>query len=185
MLQLETHVKSWHRYGAIYDPSQAPKQPVPLVGTVSHLSAMLAGRIAENIARMRERRGWSRPELGRRCRPATSGSQIERLEKNERKLTVEWIERIAGAFHVDPAELMADEAEQFTLTSQVADEVALHLARFVLRGGEPDPETVQGLSILVQGLSETFARHPQAYRDPGAARLAFDFLTRGRDRPAS
>lgn len=146
---------------------------------------MLAGRIAANIARLREARGWSRPELGRRCRPATSGSQIERLEKNDRRLTVEWIERIAAAFNIDPAELIADEAEQYTLTEQVADEVALHLARFVLRGAEPEPETAKGLSILLQGLSETFARHPQAYHDPQTARLAVDFLARGHGRPAS
>jgi transcriptional regulator with XRE-family HTH domain len=146
---------------------------------------MLAGRIAGNIARLREARGWSRPELGRRCRPATSGSQIERLEKSERRLTVEWIERLAAAFNIDPAELMADEGAQFTLTTQVADEVALHLARFVLRGDEPESEIVQGLSILVQGLSETFARHPQAYSDPQVARLAFDFLTREPARPVS
>jgi transcriptional regulator with XRE-family HTH domain len=169
---------SWHHHGAILVPSQAPKQGVPSEQVSVHLTRMLAGRIAQNITRLREAKGWSRPELGRRCRPATSGSQIERLEKNERRLTVEWIERVAGAFGIDPAELMADEAQQFVLTEQVADEIAHHLARFVLRGDEPDPEIVRGLAILVQGLSETFVRHPQAYHDPQVARLAIDFLTR-------
>lgn len=174
----DTLLRSRHHNGAITAISQAPKQPIPLLPISSQLTVMLAGRIAQNIVRLRDKKGWSRPELGRRCRPATSGSQIERLEKNERRLTVEWIERLAAAFGIDPAELMADEEQQFVLTEQVADEVALHLARFVLRGDEPDQETVKGLAILVQGLSETFSRHPQAYHDPQVARLAIDFLTR-------
>lgn len=146
---------------------------------------MLAERIAENIARLREARGWSRPELGRRCRPATSGSQIERLEKSARKVTVAWIERLSAAFGVDPIELMGDEDQRFTLTEQVADAVALRLASFVLRGDAPDPEIVRGLSILIQDLSELFARHPEAYRDPAAARIAIDLLTRPPGRPSS
>ena len=58
---------------------------------------------ANNIAFFRERRGWSRPELGRRMNPKTSGQQIERLEKGQRKLSQEWIDRAAKALEVMPA----------------------------------------------------------------------------------
>lgn len=37
----------------------------------------------------------------------TSPQQISKLEKSERRLTTEWMERIAPAFNVDPAELLA------------------------------------------------------------------------------
>jgi transcriptional regulator with XRE-family HTH domain len=141
---------------------------------------MLAERIQENIIRLREAKGWSRPCLARRLSPPTSGQQIERLEKGQRQLDPEWIEKIARALGVDPVTLIAGEQPRYELTPQVADEIATHLARFVLRGDEPDPEIALALSILIQEMSETFARNPQARNDPLAARLAVDILTRQR-----
>jgi ribosome-binding protein aMBF1 (putative translation factor) len=89
---------------------------------------MLAERIRSNIVRLREERGWSRPCLGRRLNPPTSGQQIERLEKGTRGLEPEWIEKIARALGVDPIHLIAGE-ETFEFTPQVADEIAPLLAR--------------------------------------------------------
>jgi transcriptional regulator with XRE-family HTH domain len=144
--------------------------------------AVLATRISENIKRLREARGWSRPQLGLRMRPPTSGQQVEKLEKGERRLTVDWIERVAKALQIDPAELIVGESQQFELTPQVADEVAETLARVVLQGGEPSPAIVRDLSLIMQELSATFARHPQAWRDPEVARPVVDFLARQRAR---
>jgi hypothetical protein len=110
-------------------------------------------------------------------RPPTSGQQIEKLEKGQRQLDTDWIERIAAAFGIDPAELVAGE-HRFELTEQVAGEVAEVLARFVLRGDEPDQETVQGLAILIQDLSATFADAPEARHDPQLARPVVRALAR-------
>jgi transcriptional regulator with XRE-family HTH domain len=150
---------------------------IPQFGYRGQAGAMLADRIRDNIVRLRESRGWSRPELGRRLVPPTSGSQIERLEKGWRSLEVDWVEKIARAFGIDPSELIA-EKETYDLTPPAADAIASLLARFVLRGVEPDQEIVQGLSILLQEMSETFSRNPEARRDPLAARLAVDILAR-------
>lgn len=169
---------SQHRYGVTHPVLSTPIQGIPATAVGAQLTDMLEARIANNVQRLREERNWSRPELGKRCRPATSGQQIERLEKCQRRLTISWIERLAGALGVDPAELIAEESGSYALDERVADEVAVHLARFVLRGAEPHPEIVQGLSILILGLSETFVQHPQARRDPLAARLAVDLLSR-------
>jgi transcriptional regulator with XRE-family HTH domain len=185
MLRLDTLVGSQHRSGVIPAVCQAPKQRVSLTCVYGHSNLVLATRISSNIARLRDERGWSRPELGRRCQPPTSGQQIERLEKGQRGLDADWIERIARALGVDPVELVVDEANQFELTPQVADEVAIHLARIVLRGGEPSPAIAQDLSLVIQELSATFARHPQARRDPLSARIATDFLTRQHGRRSS
>ncbi len=57
-----------------------------------------------NIQVLREARGWSRPELGRRM--GTSGQQIERLEKGQRKLSQDWIDRAADALEVDAATIL-------------------------------------------------------------------------------
>lgn len=138
--------------------------------------AVLATRLAKNIERLRNEKGWSRPQLGARLTPPTSGQQIEKLEKGDRRLTVDWVEKVAKALGVDPAELIAGKGEQFTLTPQVANEVALVLGQIALEGGAPSPATVQVLALLLQELSETFARHPGARRDPEVARPVIDLL---------
>lgn len=66
--------------------------------------AALAVASVNNLAALREAKGWSRPQLGERMR--TSGQQIERLEKGQRKLTQDWIDRAALALGVEPAEII-------------------------------------------------------------------------------
>jgi transcriptional regulator with XRE-family HTH domain len=142
---------------------------------------MLASRIRENLWHLRESKKMSRRDLAERITPRTSSQQIERLEKGERKLTVEWIEKLSQGLGVDPAELIAGDEQRYELTPQVADEIALELARFVLRGGEPDQVTVEGLSILIQGLSATFADDPEARHDARVVRPVVRALRRGFD----
>lgn len=153
-----------------------PNYSMALFSRYGHSGAMLATRITANIMRLREAKGWSRPQLGNRLTPPTSGQQIEKLEKGERRLTVDWIERVAKALNVDAAELIASQGETFNLTPQVADEVARTLAEIALQGDEPNQEIVQVLSLVLQELSATFSRHPAARRDPEVARPVIDLL---------
>jgi transcriptional regulator with XRE-family HTH domain len=143
-----------------------------------HSRDVLAVQIRENIKRLREQRGWSRPQLGAKLTPPTVGQQIEKLEKGERQLTVDWIERIAVALEVDPAALVVGESGEFSLTEPVAAEVAQTLARVVLKGDEPDRSTVLVLSLMLQELVEMFARHPATRTDLQALRPAIGFLAR-------
>jgi transcriptional regulator with XRE-family HTH domain len=69
------------------------------------------------IKELREARGWSRAELGRRV--GTSGVQIGRLEEGQRRLTVEWMRSIAEQFGVKPAELLSD-----AVLAELCDDVA-------------------------------------------------------------
>lgn len=154
-----------------------PYQGIAVNNLYRHAVPMLGDRIRSEIMRLRAERGWSRPDLGMRLRPPTSGQQIEKLEKGQRQLDTKWIERIAAGFGMDPAELVAGE-QRFELTEQVASEVAEVMARFVLRGDEPDQETVQGLAILIQDLSATFADAPEARSDPQLARPVVRALAR-------
>lgn len=62
--------------------------------------------VVNRIGELREAKGWSRPELGRRM--GTSGQQVERLEKGWRKLSTQWIDRLAAALDVSPQELIGD-----------------------------------------------------------------------------
>lgn len=59
---------------------------------------------ANNIQQFREAKGWSRPQLGERM--GTSGQQIERLEKGQRKLTQDWIDKAAKAIGVSPSDII-------------------------------------------------------------------------------
>jgi len=58
-----------------------------------------------NIERLREARGWKRPELAKRMN--TTPQTIERLEKGHRSLRPVWIDRAALAFGVEPAEIIS------------------------------------------------------------------------------
>jgi transcriptional regulator with XRE-family HTH domain len=167
-----------NHYGVTAVLSTTPLQRVPNKHGYSHLSRVLGDRIRAEIERLRVAKGWSRPELGRRLNPPTSGQQIERLEKGLRQLDTDWIEKIAHALHVDPASLIAGHEGQFELTPQVADEVAGILAQITLQGGEPSPEIVRVLSIILQELSATFVRHPQARHDPQVVRPVIDLLAK-------
>ena len=154
-----------------------PFSGIAAIKPCRHVVPMLGDRIRAEIIRLREERGWSRPKLGMRLRPPTSGQQIEKLEKGQRGLEPEWIEKIAAAFGIEPEELILGQ-RQFELTEQVANEVAEVMARFVLRGDEPDLETVQGLAILIQDLSATFADAPEARHDVQVARPVVRALAR-------
>lgn len=147
---------------------------------------MLAERVAENIARLRKARGWSLEKVGASCEPPTSYQQISRLEKGDRTVDFGWVERIAPAFGLSPLELIVGEMIQteqpdhmvFSLGEQVAAEVARTLGQVALGGEEPDDGTVQALSLMLQELTATFARHPQAFRDAAVARPAIDLAGR-------
>ncbi|MDV5822923.1 XRE family transcriptional regulator [Sphingobium naphthae] len=60
--------------------------------------------LVNNIAQLREARGWARPELAKRM--GTSAQQVERLEKGQRGLKPDWIERAARALGVPPADII-------------------------------------------------------------------------------
>jgi|GEM_PF-1726921 transcriptional regulator with XRE-family HTH domain len=54
--------------------------------------------LKNNLQPLREARGWSQEALAARI--GTTGPQINRLEKGQRKLSVEWLLRLCAAFNV-------------------------------------------------------------------------------------
>ncbi|MFC4255410.1 helix-turn-helix transcriptional regulator [Croceibacterium xixiisoli] len=69
-----------------------------------------------NIERLRLDRGWSRPQLGKRM--GTSGQQIERLEKGQRTLKQEWIDKAATALGVTPSDIITPLPAGYALSGQ-------------------------------------------------------------------
>jgi transcriptional regulator with XRE-family HTH domain len=141
---------------------------------------MLAKRIGANIKAARKQRGISLERLAAKVVPPTSYQQLSRLEKGDRALTVEWVERIANALGVDPLSLVApdlagQETRAFHLDEQVANEVARTLAA-VATGDDPDPGTVQVVALMLVELLATFSKYPQAATDAQVARPVVDLL---------
>lgn len=85
-----------------------------------------------NIHHYRRKLGYTQDRLAELCN--TSTPQIQRLEKGERKLTLEWAERLAGPLGVRPANLLFDPKE-LSLAKQVSEnEIVL-----IERAFEPIP----------------------------------------------
>lgn len=142
---------------------------------------MLAGQIGANIKAARKAKGWSLEKLAARVEPKTSYQQLARLEKGDRTLSVQWVERIARALGVDVMDLIVGSRPQpqaMALDEQVANEVAETLAEVALDGATPQAGTVQALSLIIQELFQTFAAYPQASRDPAVARPVVDIASR-------
>lgn len=74
-----------------------------------------------NIEKLREARGWARPELAKRM--GTSPQQVERLEKGQRKLSQEWIDKAAHAFSVAPADIISEGVSLVVPEQPVANSV--------------------------------------------------------------
>lgn len=72
---------------------------IALCGHIDHFMAM-----QNRIREWRERRGLTMHELGQRV--GTEASQINKLEKGSRRLTAEWMSRLARALDCAPADLL-------------------------------------------------------------------------------
>ena len=117
--------------------------------------ARLIEKPMNRIREIREAAGLSSDELAERI--GTSGAQIRRLEVGDRKLTAEWMEKIAEALGCSPADLIAnavaaeivDEVEAATIDPTIAAGMASRglkayrvLARSVMLAGILPGETI-------------------------------------------
>ncbi|WP_103728909.1 LexA family transcriptional regulator [Novosphingobium sp. HII-3] len=69
----------------------------------------LSEAIPNRVRALRAERGWSLAELAERA--GTTASQIMKLEKSQRRLDLNWIERLACAFEISSTELMSGQEE--------------------------------------------------------------------------
>lgn len=66
------------------------------------------GGMENRIRYLRKERGWSLRELAEKTN--SSVSQIAALEKNDRRLSTMWMERLGKAFNVSPLEIISAES---------------------------------------------------------------------------
>ncbi|WP_448585657.1 helix-turn-helix domain-containing protein [Thermaurantiacus sp.] len=62
--------------------------------------------MTSRLRELRKARGLTLAELAARCAPPTTAVTIGRLETGMRKLSVPWLERLAAALGVEPADLL-------------------------------------------------------------------------------
>ena len=130
-----------HQYGV---KGGSPSTPFWSMGEEHHFGARGCVASVNNIERFREERGWKRPHLAKLM--GTSPQQVERLEKGQRKLAQEWIDKAAAAFGVEPAEIITVVPHQALVQaqrSQLPDRQATKTAD----GGETIPIVALDLSL--------------------------------------
>src|SRR5690606_9663457 len=62
------------------------------------------------IKLLRELKGWPMQRLAEEVWPPTTAAQINKLEKGQRQLTYDWIQRLAKALGVSPYDITGDAA---------------------------------------------------------------------------
>lgn len=132
------------------------------LGAVLYLTGM------NRIAKLREQRGLTQAELAKLAH--TTQPQIQRLERGERRLTEDWMKRIAAALDVDPADLLEvatkasfrDEVEPFLPDAlrDIAKPLKARALRYftVLRGSVELAGIAKGKVVLVDGSVDALAQ---------------------------
>ncbi len=109
--------------------------------------------MGNRIAELREKKKLSQEELAELV--GTSGQQIGRLEKGTRKLTTEWMDRLAPALGVRARDLMGD--HQVPIVGYVGAGAEMHYYAFAQSPDEyvPMPEngTENTVAVEVRGSS--------------------------------
>jgi transcriptional regulator with XRE-family HTH domain len=114
---------------------------------------MARSRHKHRLAELRAAAGLTLRQVADRCRPPTTGETINRLELGRQGLTIEWMYRLAPAFHVRPWDFFSEMAPMepkdqiLALWPQLAPERRAELLRELARSIAPDVEA-PGLDIV-------------------------------------
>ena len=116
--------------------------------------------VGNRIKDWRVKRGWSMQKLAEAS--ATTRSQIDKLERGERRLTVDWMQRLAGPLGCAPAELLPDDGSN--TRSSMPPEGRLIPVRSAARGGadqemflEDGPIDYRPCPAFIQHVNEAYA----------------------------
>lgn len=129
------------------------------------------------VTKLREARGWSMEELGRRAH--VSGSHIKKIERGDRaNPTIEVAAKIAKAFGVPLVEMLNVHFEQSQSIPDLPDVRVERLCREILEKvnrllGEPPGEAPIEIDLppdVPPGAATKRGRSPQRQSPPGSSR---------------
>jgi transcriptional regulator with XRE-family HTH domain len=79
-------------------------------------------RVINRIRDVRKEKGMTLAEVGAACDPPTTAQTIGRLETGMRNLSLDWMNRIAGALRVEPETLLrGNEADQPQIVARLTE----------------------------------------------------------------
>lgn len=119
-----------------------------------------------NIELFRTKRGWKRPELAKRMK--TTPQQVERLEKGQRGLTLDWIDRAAEALEVTPAQIITPAGEGAEIVPIVASPT-----RGLIPSNDDDTVEIMSLDLRFSMGSGTTI---DDYIEETPVRFSYDFV---------
>ncbi|MCU6455877.1 helix-turn-helix transcriptional regulator [Sphingomonas sp. A2-49] len=102
------------------------------------------------IREVRRAKGLTLEEVGRRCSPPTTAQTIGRLETGTRTVSVGWLNRIAAALDVAPADLVTLPDRAALPVAATLDADGAHAPRKALTLVAPHP-SAGGVAITVTG----------------------------------
>ncbi len=102
------------------------------------------------IREVRRAKGWTLEEVARRCSPPTTAQTIGRLETGTRTVSVAWLNRIAAALEVAPADLVTLPDRAALPVAATLDADGAHAPRQPLALTPPQP-AAGGVAITVTG----------------------------------
>lgn len=118
------------------------------------------------IQHWRDIRGWSQADLARAVEPTTSQSQINRLENEERKLTVQWAKRLALALGCSWHQLFAEGAEpddKMTEITKLFADLSLHQQEVLLEVARSMASVTAAETPGLSAPTSTLHEEPRAY----------------------
>lgn len=89
----------------------------------SCVADMLSGP-PNRIKELRSAHGWSMAQLGARCVPPVSSSQINKLEKGGTNISPKWMRILSGALECNPLEILPGDLRNAVLNFRRALEAA-------------------------------------------------------------
>lgn len=150
------------------------------------------------IAELREARNWSLADLAREAK--TTPAQIQKLERGDRRLTIDWMRRLAGALGVKPSVLLLDDdleiprlqameaalMAELRAAPEIDPQLLLNAARAVARvvrhacARQAMHDKIEGEGILVDNLADAWSQlsEPQRRRAVELVRLVVDIPAR-------
>jgi transcriptional regulator with XRE-family HTH domain len=102
------------------------------------------------IRQVRRAKGLTLEEVANRCVPPTTAQTIGRLETGTRTVSVDWLNRIAAALEVAPADLVTLPERTALPVAATLDSDGTHVPRREMTLPAPQPSN-GGIAILVTG----------------------------------
>lgn len=157
-------LRNQHHYGDVDHGKSTPIWRISISHRFGDKPRMAVNRLRE----FREARKLSQARLGDLA--GTSSQQIDRLEKAQRKLTVQWAEKLAPHLGVEPLDIFTDGEIGATGPWVPSPQTIADLLATAMLVDEEDQKKLNELQIVASAFHtglQWIADNPESEADPG------------------